>query len=305
MAATHAIGKAGARASGSRLGRRTARWGWFFAGPAVFLFAVFFLYPLLASIMQSFFVTKGGTSTWGGLQNYLRLLGDSQFRTSLGNVLMILVVQVPLMVSLALGLAVLLNQGWVKFRTSFRLIHFLPAVTTLVAYSLVFRLMMQTDGGILNQFLAIFGIDPIDWLNHPFWARVSLIASMTWRWTGYNMVLVLAGLQGIASELYESAAIDGANAWQTFRNVVIPGVKPVLLFVSITSTIGTLQLFDENYTLTGGGPSNATLSPVLYLYRVGFRQFEFGYASAIAWVVVLLILVLSLVQFYVTRGDDD
>lgn len=289
----------------SRLSRRTARSGWLFASPAVVLFAVFFVYPLAASLLQSLYTSDRGVAVWAGAGNYVKLMGDAQFRTSIANALLLLVIQVPLMVGLALGLATLLNQAWLKFRTMFRLIHFLPAVTTLVAYSLVFRLMLQTDGGIVNQFLALFGAAPIDFLNNPLWAKASLIASMTWRWTGYNMVLVLAGLQAIAHELYESAALDGADGWRTFRHVVIPGVKPVLLFVSITSTIGTLQLFDENYTLTGGGPSDATLTPVLYLYRVGFRQFDFGYASAIAWAVVLIIMVLSLVQFWLTRGSDD
>lgn len=289
----------------SRLSRRTARSGWLFASPAVVLFAVFFVYPLAASLLQSLYTSDRGVAVWAGAGNYVKLMGDAQFRTSIANALLLLVIQVPLMVGLALGLATLLNQAWLKFRTTFRLIHFLPAVTTLVAYSLVFRLMLQTDGGIVNQFLALFGAAPIDFLNNPLWAKASLIASMTWRWTGYNMVLVLAGLQAIAHELYESAALDGADGWRTFRHVVIPGVKPVLLFVSITSTIGTLQLFDENYTLTGGGPSDATLTPVLYLYRVGFRQFDFGYASAIAWAVVLIIMVLSLVQFWLTRGSDD
>lgn len=288
-----------------RLARRTARTGWLFAGPAVVLFGLFFLYPLVASLLQSFFVTKGGASRFAGAANYARLLGDDQFWTSLGNALLLLVVQVPLMVILSLGLAVVLNQGWLKARTGFRLVYFLPAVTTLVAYSLVFRLMLQTDGGLLNQALGAFGAAPVDWLNDPFWARVSLIASMTWRWTGYNMVLVLAGLQSIGQELYESAALDGASGWQTFRHVVVPGVRPVLVFVAVTSTIGTLQLFDENFMLTGGGPANATLTPVLYLYRVGFRQFDFGYASAIAWALVLVILLLSLVQLWLARGDND
>ncbi len=174
-------------------------------------------------------------------------------------------------------------------------------MTTLVAYSLVFRLMMQTDGGVLNQILELFGAGPIDWLNDPIWARISLIASITWRWTGYNMVLVLAGLQGIPVEQYESAEVDGASGWQTFRHVVVPGVRPVLVFIAITSTIGTLQLFDENFVLTGGGPANATLTPVLYLYRIGFRQFEFGYASALAWLLVLVIGVLSVIQLFLTR----
>ena len=131
------------------------------------------------------------------------------------------------------------------------------------------------------------GWRPIDWLNNEWWARVALIAAITWRWTGYNMVIILAGLQSIPAELYEAARIDGAGRWQIFTKVVIPQLRPVLIFTTVTSTIGALQLFDENFILTEGGPNDATLTPVLYLYKVGFRQFDFGYASAIAWLLVV------------------
>ena len=190
------------------------------------------------------------------------------------------------MIGLALGLAYLLNQSWLRFSSGFRLLTFLPAVTTLVAYAVVFRVMLATDGGAINQMIGLVGMAPIDWLNNEVWARVALIGAITWRWTGYNMVIILAGLQAIPAELYEAARIDGAGRWQIFTKVVIPQLRPVLIFTTITSTIGALQLFDENYILTEGGPSDATLTPVLYLYKVGFQQFDFGYASAIAWLLV-------------------
>jgi len=161
----------------------------------------------------------------------------------------------------------------------------------------VFRVLLKTDGGMMNQVLGWFGISPVDWLDNPVWARVSLIGTITWRWTGYNAVILLAGLQAIPREQYEAAAIDGAGAWTTFRKVVVPQLRPVILFCSITSTIGTLQLFDENFVLTKGGPDNATMTPVLYLYKIGFDQMDFSYASAIAWAVVLIIGVLSVIQF--------
>ncbi len=282
-----------------------SRWGWVFSAPAVLLFGFFFAYPLGASLAQSLFVTDGGVSRFGGATNYERLAGDNLVWLSLFNAGLVLVVQVPVMIGLALGLAVVLNQAWLKFRTTWRMIHFLPAVTTLVAYSLVFRVMLQSDGGLVNQLLGLVGIGPLDWLNNPWWARVALIASITWRWTGYNMVLLLAGLQGIPQELYESADLDGASGWSTFRHVVVPQLRPMLIFTSVTSTIGALQLFDENFILTGGGPSNATLTPVLYLYRVGFRQFDFGYASAIAWLLVLVIMLFSAGQYWLMREKDD
>ncbi|MGI0521970.1 sugar ABC transporter permease [Microbacterium maritypicum] len=205
------------------------------------------------------------------------------------------------MMALAVGLAYLLNQSWLRWRSGFRLLTFLPAVTTLVAYAVVFRVLLATDGGAVNQMLGVLGVAPIDWLNNEWWARVSVIAAVTWRWTGYNMVIILAGLQSIPPELYEAAKVDGAGRWQTFWSVVLPQLRPVLIFTGITSTIGALQLFDENFILTGGGPNDATLTPVLYLYKVGFRQFDFGYASAIAWMLVLITAIIAVVQFRVMR----
>lgn len=283
------------------LGRKLQRPGLLFTLPALVLFGLFFAYPLLASLWQSFFATRGGVTTFVGLTQYARLFSDPLIGRSLGTAGILLLVQVPLMMCLAVGLAYLLNQSWLRFKTGFRVLHFLPAVTTLVAYSVVFRVMLATDGGAVNQMIGLVGMAPIDWLNNETWARVALIASITWRWTGYNMVIILAGLQAIPAELYEAARIDGAGRWAIFTKIVIPQLRPVLLFTGVTSTIGALQLFDENFILTGGGPSNATLTPVLYLYEVGFRQFDFGYASAIAWMLVILTGIISIIQFRLTR----
>jgi lactose/L-arabinose transport system permease protein len=284
-----------------RRGRRPGTSGWVFAAPAALLFAVFFAYPLLASLWQSLHSTDGGVQTWVGLGQYHRLLADPLVATSLVNTGILLVVQVPVMIGTALVVAYVLNQSWLRWRTTLRAAYFLPAVTTLVAYSLVFRVLLTTDGGLVNQALGLVGAGPVDWLNSAGWAKVALIASITWRWTGYNMVILLAGLPSSPRELSAAAAIDGAGRWTTFRRIVVPQLRPVLLFTTVTSSIGTLQLFDEAFVLTGGGPSNATLTPVLYLYKVGFRQFDFGYASAIAWMLVLLIAVLSVVQFRLMR----
>lgn len=281
--------------------RRWNRAGWLFVAPSAALFALFFVYPLGASLWQSLHRTDGGSMTWAGLAQYARLARDPLLATSLVNTGIILVVQVPLMIGLALVLAYLLNESWLRFRSTLRVLYFLPAVTTLVAYALVFRVLLATDGGLVNQGLGLLGIDPVAWLDNETWSRVALIGSMTWKWTGYNMVILLAGLQAIPRDLYEAAAIDGAGRWTTFRTVVVPQLRPVILFTTLTSTIGTLQLFDEPFMLTGGGPANATLTPVLYLYKVGFRQLDFGYASAIGWLIVAIIAVLSLVQFRLLR----
>jgi lactose/L-arabinose transport system permease protein len=289
------------RRPGRALGARLQRPGMWFVLPAALLLIVFFGYPLAMSLLQSLTSTSGGVTTFVGLQQYARLFADPLVAKSLGNALLILVIQVPLMIALAVGLAYLLNQTWLRFRSGFRLMTFLPAVTTLVAYAVVFRVMLATDGGAVNQLLGFAGIAPIDWLNNEWWARVALIAAITWRWTGYNMVIILAGLQAIPAELYEAARIDGAGRWQIFTRIVIPQLRPALVFTIVTSTIGALQLFDENYILTGGGPNDATLTPVLYLYKVGFRQFDFGFASAIAWMLVALTAIISIVQFRLLR----
>ncbi|MFE0171167.1 carbohydrate ABC transporter permease [Streptomyces sp. NPDC059002] len=277
--------------------RRPRPTGWLFAGPAAALFALFFAYPLGASLLQSFTTEDAGSLRWVGLDQYQRLLHDPAFADALVNTGLILVVQVPVMVGLALLLAALLNQSWLRFRGSWRAVHFLPAVTTLVAYAVVFQVLLKTDNGLANQALGALGMDPVDWLNDPTWARVSLVLTLTWRWTGYNAIILLAGLQAIGKEQYEAAALDGASAFTTYTRVILPQLRPVVLFCVITSTIGTLQLFDENYVLTRGGPDDATLTPVVYLYKVGFQQFDFGYAAAIAWVVVALIAAISAIQY--------
>ncbi|MEU8926404.1 sugar ABC transporter permease [Kitasatospora sp. NPDC048545] len=286
-----------ATATARRRRRPPHRAAWLFAGPTAALFTAFFAYPLGASLYQSFTARRDGADVWVGLDQYRRMLHDPAFLQSLTNTGLILAVQVPVMIGLALVLAVLLNQSWLRFRAGWRAVFFLPAITTLVAYAVVFQVLLRTDGGLANQLLQSLGLGPVDWLNSPTWARISLIGSVTWRWTGYNAVILLAGLQAIGRDQYEAAALDGAGTVRTHTGVILPQLRPVVLFCVVTSTIGTLQLFDENYVLTRGGPGDATLTPVVYLYKVGFQQLDFGYAAAIAWTVVLIIAAVSLLQF--------
>lgn len=294
----------------ARAGAAPRRWWrrstpWIFAGPAAALLVFFFAYPLVAGFYQSFTADRDGATAWVGLAQYRRMMSDPVFWASLRNTGLILIVQVPVMIGLALLLAFGLNQSWLRFRSTFRIAYFLPAVTMLVAYSVVFRVLLKTDGGLVNQMLTAVGLSEIDWLNSPGWARLALIGSITWRWTGYNAVILLAGLQTIGREQYEAAAIDGAGAVTTYLRVILPQLRPVILFCSVTSTIGTLQLFDENYVLTGGGPGNATMTPVLYLYKVGFEQLDFGYAAALAWVIVVVIGLISYAQFRFFGRDSS
>ncbi|MEH7381221.1 sugar ABC transporter permease [Bacillus sp. JJ1533] len=277
---------------------------YFFMGPALFLIIIFTIYPVISSFILSFQEVRGVEKTFVGLSNYTRLFQDPIFYKSLLNTFQILIVQVPLMLFLALLIAVGLHSSMVKFKSLFRIAYFMPAITALVAASIVFMILLDEQFGLVNYLLSLAGIEPIAWLTSPFWAKVSVILVMTWRWTGYNMVIFLAGLQNIPDSLYEAASIDGASKFKQFFMITIPQLKPVFVFTVVMSTIGTLQLFDEPFILTEGGPNSATMTITLYLYEVGFKYFEFGYASSIAYVLVLIIAVISWIQMKLV-GDTD
>jgi len=227
------------------------RFGWFCVAPAMVLFCLFMLYPILSSM---YFVTrkwKGMANTFVGFGNFARMLHDEIFQSALGHNFLFMFVQIPLMIFIALILAVILNQGIRRMRGTFRVIYFLPCVTSLVAYSVLFRILLQSNG-LLNNFLMGAGLigEPIGWLNDTFWAKVTIILAMTWRWTGYNMVFFLVGLQSIDTEIYEAAEVDGASKRRQFFRITLPLLLPVILFSAVTSTSGTMQLFDEPNILT-------------------------------------------------------
>lgn len=276
-----------------------------FLFPMIVLFAVFMIYPIIHSLLLSFQDFSEGVYTFCGVQNYVTLLQDPIFWKSLKNTFIYLIVQVPVMVVLSLLFGVLVEQAFLKCRAGFRIGIFLPAVTALVAYAIVFKLLFNTDFGLVNHMLQALGFSGVDWLNTVWGARMAIIIAITWRWTGYNTIIVIAGLKNIPTELYESADIDGASFWQKFRYITVPMVKSILLFVSITSTIGTLQLFDESFILTGGGPNNATITIGHYLYDTGFTYYKFGYAAALSYALVVIIGILSIIQFKVTKGGEE
>lgn len=276
---------------------------YYFLLPVLVIFTIFMVYPVIHSFILSFFEFKGGDYNFVGFDNYITLFKDPIFIASLKNTIVYLIFQVPLMILLSLSLAYILNQSFLRFKGAFRVSVFLPAVTSLVAYSLIFKLLLNTDNGIINYIITKIGFKPIDWLNGPISAKVSLIIAVTWRWTGYNMVIFLAGLQRIPEEVYEAADIDGASRWQKFTKITMPLMRPIMLFTAITSTIGTLQLFDESYILTNGGPDNATITVAHYLYDTGFRYVKFGYAAAMSYILVIIIAVLSFIQFKV--GEEE
>jgi lactose/L-arabinose transport system permease protein len=291
-----------------KIGKSYNLWGWIFISLALIGLTLFILYPIIYSLYLSTYSTRGFLKTFVGFGNYKRLFQDRNFLLSLKNISIIFVVQIQIMLFLALIYAFLLNDPKLKFNGLFRTALFLPAVTSLVAYTILFKMMFSTDGLVNNILLAIGIIkQPIRWLLDPFWAKVTLIIAMTWRWTGYNMMFYLAGLQNIPNEIYEAAEIDGANKRVQFFRITIPLLKPIILFTTIMSTIGTLQLFDEPMNLAAGvvtgssvGPGNSLLTPSVYIYNVCFKYVpNFGYASAISYVIVLIAAILSLIQFKV------
>lgn len=281
---------------------------WAFTAPALVLVGLFMVYPIFWSLWMSFQTGRGLNLHFGGLDNIRRLTRDAVFLHALSNTIIFFVVQVPIMIVLALITAVALNDPRLKFRGLFRTAIFLPCVTSLVAYSVLFKSMFQT-GGVVNEALVGLHIitQPIPWLADPFWAKVVIILALTWRWTGYNMIFYLAALQNIDRSIYEAARIDGVPAWAQFTRLTVPMLKPVILFTTIISTIGTLQLFDEVNNITssagaGGAPADATLTLSLYIYNLTFRYMpSFGYAATVSWVIVVIVALLSLAQFLIAR----
>ena len=292
-------------AAPSHLGRGERISGWLFIAPALILLGIFMIYPIIWSLWMSVQVGKGMNFSFGGWANIIRLSKDPVFLRALSNTCIFFVVQVPIMIFLALVFANALNDNTLRFRALFRTAIFLPCVTSLIAYSTLFKSMFATDG-VVNKGLQLLHIisDPIPWLQDPFWAKVLIIIAITWRWTGYNMVFYLAALQNIDRSIYEAARIDGVPAWARFTNITIPMLKPVILFTTIISTIGTLQLFDEVYNLTNGtgGPSDSTLTIALYIYNLTFKFMpSFGYSATVSWVIVVIVGILSAIQFFIAR----
>jgi lactose/L-arabinose transport system permease protein len=233
-----------------------------------------------------------------GLRNYIRLFQDEMFLSSVGNVFIYLIIQVPPMLLLALILASILNSEDLKFKGLFRTIIFLPCTIALVSSAMLFKSFFSIDG-IVNYFLINLGIisSPVSWLTHPVWAKLIIILVMTWRWTGYGTIFYLAGLQNIDTSIYEAARIDGASAIQQFFGITLPLLRPVILLTTIMSTNGTLQLFDEVKNITDGGPGIATLTISQYIYNLSFRYNpQFGYWASVSYMILLMVAVLSFIQ---------
>ena len=277
-----------------------------FSFPAIFFVTLFMLYPIVYSLFLSLFKHKGLKATFVGLNNYIELFQDSVFRKSLGNTLLFLIVQVPVMLCLGLFFAYILQTKNLRFRNFFRMALFVPCITSAVAYSIVFRTLFQVDG-MINQLLMNINVisEPIPWLTETGWARVLVIIALCWRWTGYNAMYYIAGLQNIPRDIIEAARIDGVNPVQEFFRIIVPQLKQMIIFTSITSTIGTLQLFDESVNLTAGGPGKATMTLTHYIYNISFVETpKFNYAAALSVFILVVVAVLSAIQMKVGDKRD-
>ncbi|HSV17598.1 MAG TPA: sugar ABC transporter permease [Casimicrobiaceae bacterium] len=280
---------------------------WWFVAPALVVIAVFFVLPVLAGLALSFTdfdlyaLADVGNLRLVGLRNYLRLLQDPLFWQALGNTFYFVVVGVPLSIGASLGAALLLHSPLARFKGFFRTALFTPVVTTLVAVAVIWRYLLSTRYGMLNYVLAAVGIPPVDWLGDPHWAMPAIILFAVWKSFGYNMVILLAGLTSIPQDLYEAARVDGASAASRFRHVTLPMLGPILAMVAILTIAGYFQLFAEPYVMTQGGPLQSTVSVLYFMYEEGFKWWNLGSASAVAFLLFLLIFAVTAVQARLAR----
>lgn len=285
--------------------------GWWFAAPAVAMIGVFFALPVLAAFALSlsdfdiYSLADLGNLRFVGLANYLEVLRLPLFWKTLWNTLYFVIVGVPLSIGVSLGAALLLGSRLARWRGLFRTALFAPVVTTVVAVAVIWRYLFQTRYGLINWMLAHFGIPPIDWLGDPHWAMPAIIVFAVWKNFGYNMIILLAALQAIPPELDEAARVDGANAWQRMRHVTLPMLRPALLLVAIITVSGYFQLFAEPYVMTQGDPLQSTLSVLYLMFNQGFKWWNLGFASAIAFVLFALILAATFVLMRLDRGDSE
>ena len=281
---------------------RFDRAAWWFVAPALLVIAVFFFLPIVAALLISltdfdiYALADLANLRFVGFGNYLKLLQTPSFWQALGNTLYFVAVGVPLSIGASLGAALLLHSRLTRFKPFFRTALFAPVVTTLVAVAVIWRYLLNTRYGLLNYALGGLGIDPIDWLGDPHWAMPAIILFAVWKNFGYNMIIFLAGLQSIPEELYEAARIDGASVWRQFASVTLPMLSPVVMLVGILTIAGYFQLFAEPYVMTQGGPLQSTVSVLYFMYEEGFKWWNLGSASAVAFVLFLLIFAVTALQ---------
>jgi multiple sugar transport system permease protein len=272
-----------------------------FLAPGLLIFLIFSLGPTVFSLVMSFTSWNGlGTPLWTGFENYIQLLRDSVFVTSLGNTMLFTIEFVVLCTVCSTCLAVALNR---RFRgvSIVRLMWFLPIVTDMISISLVWAWLYDRNFGIINYVIGLFGLPAQSWLSDTRWALFSLVLLSAWRWAGYYAIIQLAALQGIPQELYEAAIIDGAKPWQKFRRITLPLISPAIFFVVTLSVISSFQVFEQMWVMTQGGPENSTISIAMYLYEQAFQFLNMGYASAVAWVLFFIIFAVTLLNWRIRK----
>ena len=287
------------------------RVAWLFLAPAMVILGVFFLLPVIAALLLSFTdydlyaLADIHNLRFIALNNYIELLHRPLFWSALGHTLYFVAVGVPLSMLVSLGAALLLNSPLARCKPFFRTALFAPVVTTVVAVAVVWRYLFNTKYGLINVALGWVGIHPIDWLGDPHWAMPAIILFAVWKNFGYNMIIFLAGLQAIPVELYEAARIDGASFWQQFRHITLPMLGPTLLMVGILTVAGYFQLFAEPYVMTEGGPLESTTSVLYVMYDEGFKWWNMGSASAIAFLLFIIVFAVTILMLRVGRRGDE
>ncbi|HEX7916597.1 sugar ABC transporter permease [Rudaea sp.] len=285
------------------------RAAWTFVAPALVVLGVFLALPVCAALLLSFTdfdiyaLASLDNLRFVGLANYVDVLRAPLFWKALANTVWFVVLALPLSLLTSLGAALLLNSPLARFKGLHRTALFAPVVTTVVAVAIVWRYLFHTRYGLINDVLGHLGIGPVDWLGDPHWAMPALVLFAVWKNFGYNMIILLAGLQAIPQDLYEAARIDGASAWRRFWHVTLPGLRPVLLLVAIITIAGYFQLFAEPYVMTRGEPEQSTVSVLYFMYEEGFKWWNLGRACAVAFLLFALILVVTrmLLRFVRTK----
>jgi multiple sugar transport system permease protein len=280
-----------------RLLHKDGTWAFLLLLPNLLGFFIFIMFPVLGTFYISFTDwDMAGDMKWVGLANYKTLFQDDIFRKVLWNTLYYSVVSVPLGIMMSLLLAVFLNQK-LKFMRFYRAAFFMPVISSFVAVAVIWQWIYNPDFGLLNYFLSWFGIDGPSWLTSSVWAMPAIILTSVWKNLGYNMLIFLAGLQGIPESYYEAADIDGAKWYTKYWHITVPLLSPTTFFVTVTSIIGSFQVFDAVYLMTQGGPARATSVLVHYIYQTAFQYLDIGYASAMAYILFFLVLIVTLIQF--------
>ncbi|WP_430790618.1 carbohydrate ABC transporter permease [Virgibacillus flavescens] len=282
-----------------------------FIAPAVILLMIFSVIPIMIAFVISFTdLNLKGLADWSnisfiGLENYIELFKDDTFLKSAYNTAFYVIIGVPLVIFFSLGIALLLNYGSNKLFSFFRSVYYMPSITNIIAVAVIWGYLYNTDYGLINYVLSLVSIDEVPWLQEPTIAKISLIILAVWKGIGINMIIFLAALQGIPKSYYEAAEMDGASRIRTLFHITLPLLRYATFFVTVTTLIGWMQFFEEPYVMTQGGPLDGTISVALFIYQEGFQFSEFGYAAAASFILFIMIIIVTLIQFKARKSDTE